>query len=79
MSELEKYTQFVTAFATLLEVDVTQINDRNLSEIPSYDSLAKIQVATLIDRQFGHFISQEVLEACSSVREIFDVANNFRS
>lgn len=74
MSEAPEYADFVSQLAKLLRTDSASLLSSELSAFPGFDSLAKIEVALLVEALFDTQISQEQLELCRTARDIFDAA-----
>lgn len=76
MSEKPELGDFLTKLSEVLEVGVSDLTHKKLTEIPTFDSLGKIQVAAFVDQELDYFISQEELAECMYARDIFDCAAN---
>lgn len=74
MSEGHTFNEFVEKLAHVLKTEADSLLVKNLSEFPSYDSLAKIEVAILVEDTLGVQISQDQLDLCVTARDIFDAS-----
>lgn len=72
MSEVYSFDEFVESLARLLKTEPDALVLSDLSQFPSYDSLAKIEVAMLVEDMLGEQISQGQLDLCRTARDIFD-------
>ena len=79
MSENLNFEAFIAKLAILLKTTPEQLLTGELSAVPSYDSLGRIEVAMLIEDDFGWLISQDELATCSNAQEIFNVAAKRRN
>lgn len=73
MSEKLNFESFIAKLAILLKTTPEKLLTAELSAVPSYDSLGRIEVAMLIEDDFGWLISQDQLATCSNAQEVFDV------
>ena len=76
MSKKTELHDFLRKLSELLEVSISDLADKKLTEIPTFDSLGRIQVAAFVDEELDYFISQDELAECLYARDIFDCAAN---
>ena len=70
-------SEFLSALAEILDVDVAEMKPDFSFEDGSWDSLAVVSVASLIDTEYGKTIDGEKLSSCNSIQDLMVLIDNF--
>lgn len=63
-------SEFLSTLAEILDVDAEELNPDFSFEDGSWDSLAVVSVASLVDTEYGKTIDGEKLRNCNSIQEL---------
>lgn len=73
MSMSDSFEKFTVQISDLLMVEVGDLIDSNLQNLPEFDSMAKINVGLLIEEEYGYQVALDDLNTLQSLRSLYDL------
>ena len=67
------FDEFSQKFLDEINVNIEDIKDKTLGEIPEYDSMGKINISLLIEELFNFQIEYEDLNTTDTVEELYNL------
>tara|TARA_X000001036_G_scaffold412531_1_gene426108 strand:- start:460 stop:696 length:237 start_codon:yes stop_codon:yes gene_type:complete len=67
------FNEFLQRFTEELDINLDNITEIKLSDIPEYDSIGIINISLLIEELFDFQIEHEDLNTASSVEELYNI------
>jgi acyl carrier protein len=68
----DTFEKFTVKIADLLMVEVDGLLNHSLQDLPEFDSMARINVALLIEEEYGYQVALDDLNSIVSLKALYD-------
>jgi len=67
------FDEFSQKFLDEINVNIEDIKDKTLGEIPEYDSMGKINISLLIEELFNFQVEYDDLSSASTIENLYNM------